>query len=180
LTRYDGRSGEVTPMLAAQKLAACRNIYAIVDFPKAGIEFPPELQSPNYLFSWLPDDVAVIQSPVIITPRDTERFFPLLEEAWGSDAAVCFFSSLPTPEMVEHLRQTTGYSPSDPGSGLLGYFWPKILLTMLNSSTMPELKRLFDQVDAVLLESDESPSGWSIAAGDQSGLENDAGIVAGE
>ncbi len=168
LALFTSASEQPDAMRLAKKLAASRPLYAVIDFNKLGETIPEDLSSRNYLFNWMPDEVAAANSPLIVAQTETAEFYTLLEDGWGQDAIVCLYSNLEQPALVEHLCKMTR-DPDDiqvdrSAEGMLGFFWPSLMSVLLPNQESSFVEELLEGIDAVLLETTDPPDGWRLYA----------------
>lgn len=158
-----GSVEEMPPADLAVALCSILPIYVLVDFRKLGGELPPELAAPNYLFDWFDPAVARTVSPVIIAQDDLLAWPSLLEQGWGNDAVIGFFSRMEKAAMLEHLRRALHKGqPGSPTDAIVGYCWPSVLGPLLAYSKAAFLEELLRGIDAVLAELPDLPDTWQV------------------
>ena len=164
LVRYAGQQEHPGPREMLELLMQSGPVYAIIDFRRIERPVPESISPREYLFYWMPEEVAAGNSPLIFAAADLEEFPELIEQAWGTDAVICFASRQERTGVFEHLRAATGYRPNVPGGPVLGYCWPNMLSMLLLHQPQAKISHLTRGVDAVLMEDDESPGRWNIFA----------------
>lgn len=165
LVRYAAQQEHPDAAQILEKLKSLLPAYAIVDFRKIGLPAPESLANPDYLFYWLPEEVIKTGSPRIIAESDADQFVEIVRQGWGKDGVVCLFSRSDRDALVRHLQDATGYRADDQGgSGMLGYCWPGVLDLLLAHQSADATSSLLGGIEAVLLESSESPGGWNLYA----------------
>ncbi|MGO9109809.1 MAG: FHA domain-containing protein [Thermoguttaceae bacterium] len=80
--------------------------YWMVDNEKLQQPVPPEIESPEYLFDWLPKSVIGRMSPVILAASDPVDLRAILAQAWKKDALSIALSNLDRKPLLDHLRLT--------------------------------------------------------------------------
>jgi hypothetical protein len=166
-----GGDGEPTAISGvAGPLSERLPCYLIVDFKKAGRPAPDLGGGVVPLFDWLPQDVAAVNSPLIIPPSVTIDRNELLDALWDQDAAVVIHAQQAGETLVRHLRAATrlnldGSMPTDrQRKGMLGYCWPSVLASLLAFRTPGFVRSLLSGIDAVLIEIPDLPGTWQIYA----------------
>ena len=167
LTRFSGGADAPAAPQFVQRLAQKGKLYAIVDFRRLGLKPPATLKPDAGLFDWLPPDLMLENSPLFMEAAGPE-FIPLLEVGWGRDAMVLVHGQAEPAEVFAHLKHALKLNPQGkpniiPGA-FLGICWPGILDQLLSNGSAGLIESLLQGIDAVLLESAESPSQWQVLA----------------
>jgi hypothetical protein len=164
-----GSADEIPPADLAVLLAQSRPVYLLVDFNHLGIPLPEEIANPSFLFEWLEPPAARMVSPIVLTPEDAPSWPKWIREGWGKDAVVCLFSLMDKGAMLEHLRRACHAkgAPGAPGDGILGYCWPSVLPNLLSHGPTKLVQRLFDGIEAALVEFPDLPETWQVFGGPQ-------------
>ncbi|MFO1063539.1 MAG: FHA domain-containing protein [Pirellulales bacterium] len=137
--------------------------FYLTDFSRIGIPFPESnAVSESKLFSWLPD-FAAVQTPNLISFAKPEEAEELADEAWGGDSLVILFSKTPKPKLLAALRDclTDPSRSIDSAQGILGFCWPSVLGALLEQGTHGFPPRLFEHVEAALIEGSK-PNRWQL------------------
>ncbi len=142
--------------------------YLIVDFKKSKLQPtpPPDLLIP--LFDWLPHEVAMANSPLIIPPTVPLDRRELLSAAWDRDAVVVLFSEQGARVVTDHLQAATRLNldgsmpPEGQANGMLGYCWPSVLAPLLAFRPPAFVDKLLTGIDAALIEVPDLPGSWQI------------------
>lgn len=71
-------------------------------FEQLGLD---ELPDAEPLFDWLPDERVRQASPLILPPGSHPSMAALIDAGWDKNVILCFFSSRPADELVQHLRE---------------------------------------------------------------------------
>jgi hypothetical protein len=58
-------------------------------------------------------------------------------------------------------------APGAPGDGILGYCWPSVLPNLLSHGPTKLVQRLFDGIEAALVEFPDLPETWQVYGGPQ-------------
>lgn len=142
--------------------------FTLVDFKKAELPVPAELHDRVPLFDWLPPEIAVDNSPLIIPPTTLLDMPSLLNNVWDNDAVVVLYSEQDPVSVISHLRMATrlnldGSLPEkDRVHGMLGYCWPSVLAPLLAFRPVGFINALLSGIDAVLIEIPDLPGTWQI------------------
>lgn len=164
LTLCRGGIEAISPGTLAKLLADTYPLHMIVHFNRLGIPFPEEFGQPQYLFDWMDPAAAAMASPVVVSPGEGENWRVLVNDSWGQDAVICFFSQKPPAEVLSHLRSQCrvrgGNGP--PQQGMFGYCWPGVLASVLTQSPRNIVGRLMANIDAVLVEFPDLPDNWQL------------------
>ena len=164
---FSGSAPDPTPMQIAHLLTKYSAGYFIVDFNVLALEVPKELEKPEYLFNWLPEESIAELSPIVLTKDSPVDRYKIMETAWGNNAFVAFFSSREQSKVLEHLRGIIQGKKSETGrvprNSLVGLCWPAVLRTLLQHSLPGANDYLFSQLDLALMEGDE-PEEWRLFA----------------
>lgn len=165
LVRYAGQQEHPDPAEMLARLVSWQPAYAIVDFRKIGTPVPADLTDSDPLFYWLPPESVKTGSPLIVAAADTEQFAELVQQGWGKDGIVCWFSRVDRDPFVRHLQDATGYrADAQDVGGMLGYCWPGVLNLLLAYQPPDATAALMKGIDAVLVEAPDSPAGWNLYA----------------
>ena len=164
ITLCQGQVEEIGPSALSQGLARFAPVWAVFDFSKAGAARPDDIGHPRYLFDWLSPEVAAGVSPVLLAPSDTAEWPSLLDELWGGDTVVALFSRLAEDELLAHLhRSLRPPSEATPHhGGMLGLCWPSVLAILLAHHSGGAVTRLWQGVEAVLVELPDLPETWQL------------------
>jgi hypothetical protein len=159
----------VEPVKIVRRLAEARPLHLIVDLNKRGLPAPQDLACADYLFDFLHPLVVSDHSPLVVAPGDTAQLFNLVEQTWGSDSLVCFYTQLDKPSLLNHLRAVARCicpGLDDPGhQRVLGFCWPGILEMLLAHSKPDFARHLLGGIDAFLMEYGDAGS-WQLFAQD--------------
>jgi len=165
LKRLQPLGGRHRPLDVLHILDQTSGLYVLANLTVSGAEVPLEMENPEYLFKWLPPEAVSAVSPVILTSDDGGRIDRVVEEAWGKNALVCFFSRMNREEMLGQLRDLVRRRAVEDGKAqadsVLGYYWPSILDMMLRCGHASLVDPLMKGIDAVLIEA-KVPGGWQI------------------
>lgn len=157
-----------TPSEVAARLAYRWPQYLIVDFQKAELPIPEGLTDPAVLFDWLPEEVAVQNSPLVVPPLPELEVAGLIDGAWDKDAVICLYTEQPADTLVAHLREATRYNIQGRLSGegqpksMLGYCWPGVLAQLLAFRSSEFAERLLNGIEAVLQEVPDFAGTWQL------------------
>jgi Inner membrane component of T3SS, cytoplasmic domain len=164
LTLCRGPIDKISPATLATVLSPTWPLHLIVDLGRLGAEFPPELGEPQYLFDWLPPESAKLASPVVISAGKSAAWKPILNEGWGQDGVIAFFSKLPPPELLAKLRGLCRPKNANgqPRQGMFGYCWPCVLAPVLMQSPGSMVNPILDNVEAILVELPDLPESWQL------------------
>jgi pSer/pThr/pTyr-binding forkhead associated (FHA) protein len=164
LTLYRGHVSEIGPHELAVALAQVFPPCLIVDFKKLESGRPESLVSPDYLFDWLDPPAAAVASPVVLSPGDWPGWPALIEEGWGEDAVICFFSRQEKAAILAHLRAAS-HDNSDPkarSGASMGFCWPSVMAPLLAHYEPTFVKNLVRGISAVLVELPDLPVTWQL------------------
>ena len=164
LTLYRGQVAEIPPHELAVALAQVFPPCLSVDFKKLESGRPESLESPDYLFDWLDPLAAAAVSPVVLSASEWPAWPALIEEGWGEDAVVCFFSRQEKAALLAHLRAAC-HDDSDPkrrSTGSMGFCWPSVMAPLLAHYEPTFVKNLVRGIDAVLVELPDLPVTWQL------------------
>ena len=189
LMRFTSGNEATSTTEIAEKLASQGHLYAVVDFRRLGQKPPETLTQDAVLFDWLPPEVALENSPLLMLAASPE-FAPLWEAGWGKNGIVVLLSQSETAEMYANLKKALKLNaqgkPTTGTGGFMGICWPGILDSLLSNGSAGLIDGIMQGVDAVLIESADSPTGWQILAPvtfsdvmQEVGLEPDAATMAG-
>jgi hypothetical protein len=156
-----GDLGEIQPAELALRLGGAVPAHLIVDFHHLGAKPPPGLSARNYLFDWLEPIAAEATSPLVISQDELPDWPALVQQAWGSNAVVCFFSRQEKTSLLSHLRGACR-GRSAGAEGLLGWCWPSVLALMLANGAPATVQTLLSGIDAVLVELPDLPQTWQL------------------
>jgi pSer/pThr/pTyr-binding forkhead associated (FHA) protein len=164
LTLYRGHVDEIAPQELAVALAQVFPPCLIVDFKKLESGRPSSLASPDYLFDWLDPLAAAAVSPVVLAPGELPTWPALIEEGWGEDAVICFFSRQEKAALLAHLRAAScdNSDPKGRGAASMGFCWPSVMAPLLAHYEPAFVKNLVRGIDAVLVELPDLPVTWQL------------------
>lgn len=166
-TRFRTLSEAVSALQLFRGLARQIPPHAIVDFKRIGLKPPEGLDQNAVLFDWLPAEVALEHSPLLVDASAPE-FDAVLTAGWGQNAIVLIFSKLEAPALCTHLRSALKFDSqgimSPHAKGLLGICWPSVLEQLLAIGSPALAENLTKGISAVVLETAETPSQWQIYA----------------
>jgi hypothetical protein len=179
---------DLCAMLAASESA---RVYLLADLAKADAAMPWDIETPDYLFDWLPPAVAAESSPVLIAQDQTKEFYTTMDACWGCDAALCLITSTPRDALLVRLRSMTRATatpppecateedsptlrdsllginapPTSPSPGaseaVVAFYIPSVLASRLAEEPDDATDQLVDGVDAILVEAD-AQAGWQL------------------
>ena len=161
LTLCSGRMADAPLSDVAVRLSRLYPIHLIIDFTRLGMEPPPELAPPQYLFDWLKPAAIPRISPVLVSPLELPTWPDIVERGSGKDAVVCLYTRLEKDGLLEHLRGSCKGPPGH-GNAVLGCCWPNVLGPLLTNSTTGFVGQLLSGIDAVLIESPGRAGSWQI------------------
>lgn len=156
-----GELDEIRPADLATRLGRSLPAHLVVDFHHLGKAPPEALSVRNPLFDWLDADAAQAASPLVISQDEFADWAALVEQGWGSNAVVCFFSRQEKGSLLSHLRKAC-YMRSAGTEGLLGWCWPNVLSLLLSQGAATIVQRLMAGIDAVLVEFPDLPQTWQL------------------
>jgi hypothetical protein len=164
LVLCSGSTADIRPTDLANLLSLKVPLHLIVDPRK--IE-PKPAEPPgtvDYLFNWIPPEVAALASPIVLSADQFGDWPSLVEQGWGNDAVVCLFSHYDKPSLLEHLRQCLRAKPkqTDMSAGIVGYCWPGVLSMILAHGMHNFVGSFFTGIDAVLIELPDLPEVWQL------------------
>lgn len=160
----------ISPIDVAMGLAAKLPMYLLIDFAKHGGTVDRELAAESYLFDWLPVEVAVKASPLLLSAQEVPECAELLQEGWDKDAVICWYSPLDKPALLNHLRSSARLKnqadEKDGGGGdaMLGICWPSVLSPLLSFWSPEFVKKLTKRIDAIFMEIPDIDAQWQIHA----------------
>lgn len=165
LKRLEPMGGRHRPLDVLHILAQTSGPYVLANFSTSGAEISLEMENPEYLLNWVAPEAVAVVSPIVLMPDDGDRIDRVVEEAWGKNALVCFFSRMNGEEMLGQLRDLVRHRAVEDGKrqadSVLGYYWPTILAMMLSCGHASLVDPLMKGIDAVLIEA-KVPGGWQI------------------
>lgn len=139
---------------------------------------PAERPSPDYLFDWLPDAAKAMASPVVLAAVESPGWAELVEEGWGNDAVVCLFTRQNKDDLLHQLRNVCrGRAAGDKragdddrakdsakpaGGSMVGFCWPSVMAPILAHYKVDFVRRLFENIEAVLVELPDLPITWQL------------------
>jgi hypothetical protein len=158
-----GSTAEIRPTDLANLLSLKIPLHLIVDPRKLEVK-PTDLPAADYLFNWIPPEVAALASPVVVSAESYAEWPSLVEQGWGNDAVMCLFSRYDKPSLMEHLRSCLQAKPkqSDATAGIIGYCWPGVMSMLLAHGMQNFTRRFFTGIDAILLELPDLPEIWQL------------------
>jgi len=157
-----GSSQDVADLV--QHLSEISPLHLIVDFSKIAMTVPEDLELTNFLYDWIPEKLRASFSPAVIDGSTARDWAELLASGWGHNCTLCLFSSLPTEELVEQLRQLT--QTGEEQEPRREYACPDALAGLFSNGPEAFMKGLFDAVDAVLFEDDNVEECCLLASAD--------------
>lgn len=120
-----------------------------------------EFAQSDYLWNWLPPEAIHAVSPVVMSPAGNVRPEQLLAEVWGRNSAIALFTMTESATLLQSLigvvRGDDGTSRDEP-KGAVAFYIPAVTRAMLTNPNDTILSPLFDFVDGVLCESQNSES----------------------
>jgi len=168
-----------------------RRVYLLADFTKTETSLPWDVKDPGYLFDWLPPDVAVETSPILIAHDQTWEFAETVDACWGCDASMCLITNTPQKALLNHLRSLTRAeatppperltredrptlrtsllgiesTPAAPSPGareaVVAFYVPSVLASRLLDDPDETTDRIVEAVDAFIVEAD-AQAGWQL------------------
>jgi len=155
------------PSAIIRQMAEVSPLYVIANLGQLKRPVPEDLERPDFLLYRMPDELLPQLSPVIIRDGDTADFDAILEQGWDKNSLVCLCSSCDRNELVGHLRKVVYCTPANPedddSGGVLGYYWPRIMSSLLDHGLEDFVGPLIDSISAFILETDK-PGGWQLYA----------------
>jgi pSer/pThr/pTyr-binding forkhead associated (FHA) protein len=165
LTTCYGYGEDQDPVAVIERLTQAHPLYLAVDFHKLALPLPADLDRPDYLFDWLPQQAQIVTSPVLVSLDDVAEGYSLVKEGWGKDGLVCVYSQQSKPQLLDHLRSVVRFQApdtNDPASdAALAFCWPRIISMMLAHGSTEFVEQIMAGIEAVLLEGD-SPESWQL------------------
>lgn len=156
------------PAAIIRQMAEISPLYVIANLGQLKRPVPEDLERPDFLLYRLPEEVLAEHSPVIIRDGDTADFQAILEQGWDKNSLVCLYSNSDRNDLIGHLRQVVYCTPPHPdepeGSGVLGYYWPRIMSALLKNGQEDFMGPLIDSISAFVLESEDQPGAWQMYA----------------
>lgn len=137
-------------------------VHALVDCRRAGLELPPELGEPRFLFGWMPAPTQAQFSPVFVSLAESPPAGTVVRAAWGKDAVICCGSDLSAADLLAHWKTAIGASGDRPGAALTAYYWPSLLGQMLTCQSAGQMASLLSGLNWLLIEDAGSPGMWKL------------------
>lgn len=165
LVALEGAAAEPTPAQIAQILWKLGTMYLIVDFNRMALERPAELTTPEYIYDWLPPEIAGEHSPILLSSSDPVDPYGVIGSTWGQAGLVVLFTKWERAKLLDHLRGVIRGKTRADGrvsrNAMVGICWPDLLGSMLRDSLAGSRDYLFSPFEAVLLEGTE-PVVWQV------------------
>ncbi len=155
-------------------LAQLFKTYMVLDHNAIEMELPDDVIEPSHLFDWMPTEVALEISPVLLTQDDTRKFYNLIDPCWGKGVMVIIFSREEREPILSHLRDVIrDRSPDITMSNrdtVLGCYSPDVMSSLLANYKADFVNHVIKNIDAVMIESTDDPEKWEIYARSEFGV----------
>ncbi len=138
--------------------------YLLIDFSRINIPLPNGLDfSKSSLFDWMPES-AMKKSPLLCTPQELAEWKLYVDEGLGCDAIIVLQSELPKEELLAKLRRrlVSSSNGTEASRGILGFCWPSVLESLIETNSNEFGKSFFDDVKLVVIEVPGKPEQWQL------------------
>jgi hypothetical protein len=130
------------------------NVYLVLTLDAAGLALEDAPEGAEWVLDTLPEAARPF-TPALLHAADLDAVSPLVKEAWGKGALVCFLSKRSKEDLLGHLR-TASRETGEEGSGLgSALCWPGTARALLATGDPERVGRLLEGIELVLVESQD-------------------------